>query len=115
MTPEINYKTEGFVHDTAYTAHLKKIIENYQNDFAPLKKVDIVIREKTFQQLEDNDNDAKIVFSKDGESCDITIYVWHNYNNKGHINSTPTPHEVFETVNDVIQRAVNELDLRKQQ
>ncbi|MBK9075183.1 MAG: hypothetical protein IPL77_09405 [Flavobacteriales bacterium] len=104
MPTEIHYKTDGFMLDAAYTADLRKVLNEFVESFPGLAEIHVTLHEKSYPEL-NYDLPPKPLFSCAGNIGQVHFTSQRYYNAKGKVTSTPTPFDVFQSLRFCMNRA----------
>ncbi len=106
---KIEWKTEGFVNDAAYSFYIHEVIEPFKDKFPGAASLTINIREEMPNEAVLNLDRNPITISSDRKTITIRQGVHKSYKN-GKVTSIPEPHTVLSVLRALLERAVSDFN-----
>lgn len=106
-TSNIHARATGFLNGAEYGFHYWNILIEYKDSFGNAENLtanfteilpDFALTSKT----------KSVEFSEDGSSIEINYETFQYRDKKGKIKGKPSPHDVFESLRFILNRAVKE-------
>ncbi len=104
---KLKYTVNGFMKDMAYTAYLPGFFNDYEDSFGEAESINVELNEIPMTMIGKTQKKS-ITFSEDGLKVNIYFSDWREYNSKGKEKSKPTPQSVFESLKNLMNKAVSE-------
>lgn len=103
---EIIPTVDGFVKNIRYTAYIREVLSEFEEKFAGLDALEVIIHERVYAELASPRKDP--IFEVRGHRGIVRCFVQKYYDKNGSVSAVPEPVDVLSQLKEVLSIAVQQ-------